>query len=180
MQIRDTFEQISIRVIFTVLHADAAVVLCMLIISCGSGGEGSVTGRDCRTDGLVCVHNFVLWFFSYETEIVQHTHTRRHTHTQKLVCSTCVIHNKSLKRRQRSDCGCCCFCCCCCVVVVAAAVLLFVLLAGIFTQLFYMLRLQKSKNKKKNKNKSSAKKLLATGIEEYRDGEGSVEWSEVE
>lgn len=97
MQIRDTFEQISIRVIFTVLHADAAVVLCMLIISCGwGGGEGSVTGRDCRTDGLVCVHNFVLWFFSYETEIVQHTHTRRHTHTQKLVCSTCVIHNKSL------------------------------------------------------------------------------------
>jgi len=29
--------------------------------------------------GLVCVHNFVLWFFSYETETVLHTCTHSHT-----------------------------------------------------------------------------------------------------
>jgi len=73
--------------------------------------------------GLVCVHNFVLWFFSYETETVLHTCTHSHTHTESEIYTYITNNNMSLKRRQ--------------------LLLLFVLLAGIFTQLFYMLRLKK-------------------------------------
>lgn len=148
----------------------------MLIISCGSAENGgATTGRDCRTrtDGLVwCVYTILFYGFLVMKLKLYNIPTHTNTHAHKLVCSTCVIHNKSLKRRQRSDCDCCCCCCFVVAAVLLLLLLLFVLLAGIFTQLFYMLRDSKKSEKTKIETKAVQKNCWRLGLKDI-ESEGT-------